>query len=67
MHANVGDRLLTGPGRAQSGVIIGVPGEGGVPPYIVRWQSDGHISMVFPDEYARIVPAGTGLPPGSQP
>jgi hypothetical protein len=63
----VGDRLLTGPGRAQSGVIIGVPGEGGVPPYIVRWQSDGHISMFFPDEYARIVPAGTGLAPGSQP
>jgi hypothetical protein len=64
MHANVGDRLLTGPGQAG---VIGVPREGGVPPYIVRWQSDGHISMVFPDEYARIVAAGTGLAPVSPP
>ena len=51
MHANVGDRLLTGPGRAQTGVIIGVPREGGVPPYIVQHLSgamvdyqNGHMS-----------------------
>jgi hypothetical protein len=65
MNASVGDRLLLGPGPAQVGVIIGVLKDDGHPPYIVRWQADGHISMIFPDQYARVVPAshpvGTGL------
>jgi len=69
MHASVGDRLLAGPGPAQAGVIIGVPKDDGQPPYIVRWQGDGHISMIFPDQYARVIPAshpvGTGRAPGS--
>jgi Domain of unknown function (DUF1918) len=70
MHASVGDRLLTGPGP-KVGVIIGVPKDDGQPPYIVRWQGDGHISMIFPDQYARVIPAshpaGTGRAPGSTP
>jgi hypothetical protein len=65
MYASVGDRLITGPGRSQAGLIIGVPRDGGAPPYIVRWLSDGHIAMVFPDEYARIIPAGTGTGTGA--
>ena len=69
MHASVGDRLLTGQGSAQTGVIIAIHGENGQPPYIVRWQADGHISMFFPDQYARVIPAshpvGTGTEPGS--
>lgn len=69
MHARVGDRLLTGPGRGQVGVIIGIPKDDGQPPYVVRWQGDGHISMIFPDQYARVIPAshpaGTGWAPGS--
>ena len=69
MHASVGDRLLTSPGRTHVGVFIGVPKDDGQPPYIVRWQGDGHISMIFPDQYARIIPAshpaGTGRAPGS--
>ena len=56
MHASVGDRLLTGPGPTQIGVIIGVPGGDGQPPYVVRWQDGGHISMIFPDQYARVIP-----------
>ena len=50
-------------------MIIGVPKDDGQPPYIVRWQGDGHISMIFPDQYARVIPAshpaGTGRAPGS--
>jgi hypothetical protein len=64
MHVKVGDRLVTGPERAQIGLIIGVPGDGGQPPYVVRWLDDGHIALVFPDEYAQIIPAGD--PAGSE-
>jgi hypothetical protein len=34
-----------------------VLGPDGQPPYIVRWLRGGHISMVVPDQYARIIPA----------
>jgi hypothetical protein len=51
------------------GVIIGIPKDDGHPPYVVRWQDDGHISMIFPDQYARVIPAshpaGTGRVQGS--
>lgn len=67
MHAQVGDRLLVGDGRHRIGLIVDVPRPDGLPPYIVKWQSDGHIAMVFPDQYARILPAGhpAGTGPGS--
>ena len=58
MQAQVGDRLLVGHGRQRAGLVIGVPRDDGQPPYIIKWLSDGHIAMVFPDQYARIVPAG---------
>jgi hypothetical protein len=58
MRVKAGDRLVTGPERAQVGLIIGVPGDGGQPPYVVRWLGDGHVALVFPDEYAQIIPAG---------
>lgn len=65
MHAHVGDRLLVGHGRHRIGQVIGVPRDDGLPPYIIKWQNDGHIAMVFPDQYSRIVPAshpaGTAL------
>jgi Domain of unknown function (DUF1918) len=68
MHASVGDRLLAGPGPAQIGVIIDIPKDDSQPPYVVRWE-DGHISMIFPDQYARVIPAshpvGTGRSQGS--
>ena len=35
--------------------MIGVPSEDGRPPYIVKWLRDGHIAMVTPDQYSRIV------------
>lgn len=67
MHASVGDRLLTGRGPGQTGVIIAVPKEDGQPPYVVRWQADGHISMIFPDQYARVIPASHPVGAGTEP
>ena len=68
MRAQVGDRLLVGPGPHRVGLIVDVPRPDGLPPYIVKWLSDSHIAMVFPDQYARVIPAGhpagTGLSPG---
>ena len=58
MHAHVGDRLLAAAGSGSVGLIVGVLGEDGQPPYVVKWQRTGHIAMVFPDPYARIIPAG---------
>jgi Domain of unknown function (DUF1918) len=54
MRAHVGDRLVLGDDRI--GVVIGVPSDDGGPPYIVKWLRDGHIAMVTPDQYSRLVP-----------
>jgi Domain of unknown function (DUF1918) len=70
MRAHVGDRLVLGDDRI--GVVIGVPSEDGTPPYIVKWLKDGHIAMVTPDQYSRIVPGmwpfgSNGKPEGTPP
>ena len=64
MRAHVGDCLVVAAGRI--GLVIGIPAEDGTPPYIVKWLRDGHIAMVQPDQYSRIVPREelTGLPEG---
>ena len=56
MRARIGDRLVVGAGRI--GEVVGVPSADGSPPYIIKWLNGGHIAMVFPDQYARIIPAG---------
>ena len=56
MRARVGDRLVVGEDRI--GEVVGVPSADGSPPYIIKWLKDGHIAMVLPDQYSRIVPAG---------
>lgn len=61
MRAHVGDRLVLGHDRI--GVVIGVPSEDGSPPYIIKWLKDGHIAMVTPDQYSRIISGP--LPPGT--
>lgn len=58
MQAQVGDRLVVGHGQDRIGLVVGVPRDDGLPPYIVKWLSDGHIAMVYPDQYARIILAG---------
>ena len=62
MRAQVGDRLVVGTDRI--GEVVGVPSADGSPPYIIKWLKDGHIAMVLPDQYARIVPAGRTLVTG---
>ena len=63
MRARVGDRLVVGDDRI--GEVVGVPSADGSPPYIIKWLTDGHIAMVFPDQYSRIVPAEQTLTGGS--
>jgi hypothetical protein len=66
MKARVGDRLLPDGEQRRAGVIIGLRNPDGSPPYVVKWLSDGHIALVFPGPYTKIVheaPAnGTALP-----
>jgi hypothetical protein len=62
MRARVGDRLVVGEDRI--GEVVGVPSADGSPPYVVKWLMGGHIAMVLPDQYARIIPAGKTLVTG---
>jgi len=55
MYAHVGDRLIAEGDAARTGLIVGVPHDDGSPPYIVKWLSDGHIAMVWPGDFARVV------------
>ncbi len=56
MKADVGDRLVTeGPDGPRECLIIGLEGVDGSPPYVVRWLADGHIALVFPGPYTRLV------------
>ena len=56
MRARIGDRLVVGEDRV--GEVVAVPSADGSPPYIIKWLKDGHIAMVLPDQYSRIIPAG---------
>lgn len=56
MKARIGDRLIPDGDHSRAGVVIGLQNADGSPPYIVKWLSDGHIALVFPGPYARMVP-----------
>ena len=66
MYARVGDQLVVEGDRARTGTIIRVPHADGSPPYVVKWAASGHIAMVSPGEYARIVPASEDAAQGSE-
>jgi hypothetical protein len=56
MKAEVGDRLVTeGPDGQRECLIIGLERANGAPPYVVRWLADGHIALVFPGPYTKLV------------
>jgi hypothetical protein len=57
MKARVGDRLLPDGDQRRAGVIIGLKNADGSPPYVVRWLSDGHIALVSPGPYTKVVRA----------
>ncbi len=58
VKAQIGDKLVVEGDSARTALIIALPHEDGTPPYVVRWLADGHISMVFPSQYSRIVASG---------
>jgi len=64
MRARVGDWLVVGHGRI--GIVLGVPSADGAPPYVVKWLKDGHIALVQPDPYSRVVPAGQPVSAGPE-
>jgi hypothetical protein len=55
MRARVGDRLIPDGDHGRAGVIIGLRNPDGSPPYVVKWLTDGHIALVSPGPYTRIV------------
>ena len=57
MRAQIGDRLVPDSDSDRVGVVIGLRNADGSPPYVVKWLNTGHIAMVFPGPYARILPA----------
>ena len=61
MHAAVGDRIhVSGThvdDHERDGEILEVRGEGGGPPYVVRWLDTGHEALVFPGPDATVRPA----------
>jgi hypothetical protein len=66
MYAQVGDRLIAGGDPRRTAVIIAVPHADGTPPYVVKWQATGHIAMVSPGQFGRIIRADHGQPePGT--
>ncbi len=52
MRASVGDRITVRGHRVgepeRDGEILEVRGVDGGPPYVVRWDTDGHESLFFP-------------------
>lgn len=58
LRAEPGDRLVI---RAhhqgepeRDAEILEVLGENGTPPYLVRWQDDGHVSRLYPGSDAYV-------------
>jgi hypothetical protein len=58
MKASVGDRLVVHSvhvdGPVRDGEILEVRGTDGRPPYVVRWDTDGHTGLVFPGPDATV-------------
>jgi len=58
MQASPGDRLVIKAHRVsepdRDAEILEVRGPDGGPPYLVRWEDDGHVGLVFPGSDALI-------------
>ena len=63
MYAEAGDRLVVGGDHERVGLIIDVPHPDGTPPYVVKWLATGHIAMVMPGQFARVLRADRHLRP----
>ena len=61
MRAQVGDMLIAdGAEGHRVCEIIRLSNTDGSPPYVVRWLTDGHIALMYPGPYARLVPQAGG-------
>jgi hypothetical protein len=68
MKAHVGDRLITGGSdSARACTIVGLHHPDGSPPYVVRWLADGHIALMFPGPYTKLVQADGATMDRSEP
>lgn len=58
MKAKPGDRLVIEGHRVgeakRDAEVLEVRGEGGGPPYLVRWSDDGHVALYFPGSDATV-------------
>jgi Domain of unknown function (DUF1918) len=67
MHATKGDHLVVhgrNVGTAERhGEVIDVRGHDGQPPYLVRWDEDGHEGLVFPGPDCLIETSPAGQTP----
>jgi Domain of unknown function (DUF1918) len=61
MRAAVGDRIVVAATHldepARDGEVLEVHGQGGAPPYLVRWSDTGHVTLFFPGPDAHVEPA----------
>ena len=61
MRAAIGDRIVVrghhAGDRDRDAVILAVEGPDGGPPYLVRWDEDGHESLLFPGSDAHVAHA----------
>jgi Domain of unknown function (DUF1918) len=64
VKARIGDRLLPDGEQRRAGVIINLQNADGSPPYVVKWLSDGHIALVFPGPYTKVVRADSASEAG---
>jgi len=52
MHATAGDRIIIRSVHVgepdRDGEVLEARGEGGTPPYLVRWSDTGHEGLLFP-------------------
>jgi len=62
MHAKKGDWLVVESAaverHSRRGLVLSVDGPDGGPPFLVRWEDDGHESLVFPGPDAHVAAAG---------
>lgn len=58
LHAEPGDRIVIRGHHvgapARDGEIIEVLGSNGGPPYMVRWEDNGHVSRLYPSSDAYV-------------
>ena len=58
MHAEVGDRIIIRGHRVgehdRDGEVLEARGPDGTPPFLVRWDDDGHRSLFFPGPDASV-------------